>query len=282
MKGQWPALIFLLGAAIFASGCSTKEASSHSKATNIRPEGSAGHNADHTGEHSGAESAFLFPDGDDKGWSKLINAPQHTTAPAVPLANLPAPVRTQLINQLTLTVDPIKKCPTVKDAEAAGYRRVGPFVPGMGTHYMGGIINRSGTLTDEEILHPSSILYAGTAPDSRIVGLMYQHEPASDNSGAPEGFIGPNDHWHRHSGICLKAASNGAMDALGADGFITEAECTSKGGKYSAHSPWAVHVWTVPAYTSPLGVFSHLNPAVTCPNGTYYRGKGDITNTCRK
>ena len=31
-----------------------------------------------------------------------------------------------------------------------------------------------------------------------------------------------------------------------------------------------VHVWTVPGYESPQGVFSELNPKMTCPDGTYF------------
>ena len=45
-----------------------------------------------------------------------------------------------------------------------------------------------------------------------------------------------------------------------------------------------VHVWTVPGYESELGVFSDLNPALTCPDGTYHRIPtveiGDADTTC--
>lgn len=34
------------------------------------------------GSHSSTELAFLFPDGDDKGWSKIENGSQHNMAPA--------------------------------------------------------------------------------------------------------------------------------------------------------------------------------------------------------
>jgi hypothetical protein len=29
-------------------------------------------------------------------------------------------------------------------------------------------------------------------------------------------------------------------------------------------------VWTVPGYESDLGIFSEVNPAITCPDGTYF------------
>jgi hypothetical protein len=32
-----------------------------------------------------------------------------------------------------------------------------------------------------------------------------------------------------------------------------------------------VHVWNVPGYESPDGMFTELNPRLTCPDGTYHR-----------
>ena len=40
-----------------------------------------------------------------------------------------------------------------------------------------------------------------------------------------------------------------------------------------------LHVWTAPAYSDPLGVFAHLNPGVTCSDGTYYISKIKGTRT---
>jgi hypothetical protein len=46
-----------------------------------------------------------------------------------------------------------------------------------------------------------------------------------------------------------------------------------------------VHVWTVPGYESTRGVFSEVNPAITCPDGTYHRigleRIGFLASTCR-
>src|SRR6478736_3129057 len=123
-----------------------------------------GHDMSAMGSHSSAEKAFLFPDGDDKGWSKIENGTQHNMAPEIPLAKLPAAMRVELLRQLALTMDVIKKYPTVKDAEAAGYRRAGPFIPGLGTHYVGGRNSRTGVLSDDDITHPSTIIYHGNKP----------------------------------------------------------------------------------------------------------------------
>jgi len=229
--------------------------------------------------HSLAEIAFLFPDGNDKGWSKLENGVQHNMAPELPPALLPPATRAELQRQLALTMDVIKKYPTVRDAEAAGYRRAGPFIPGLGTHYVGGRNSRTGVLSDDDITHPSTIIYHGNKPDSPIAGFMYM--AAAPNGVEPEGFAGPNDHWHFHSGICLVAGPTGSQEALGFDGSITQQQCGERKGRWLANSGYLLHVWTVPSYTDPLGVFAHMNPLLTCGDGTYYTDDRDITNQCR-
>ena len=226
--------------------------------------------ADHA---DGAEVAFLFPDGDDKGWSPLSNGDDHGLhIPYVPIASLAPESRALLEHQLDLTVLVAQTFPTVADALAAGYYDVGGFSPGLGTHLVGGgMPDFDGVLADDELLRPTSLIYAGSAPDARIAGFMYTSmRPPAEMEGEA-GFAGPNDHWHTHSGVCLADAT-----ALGSDGSITEAECSAKGGSFLDIDISMTHVWTVPAYTSPLGVFSHDNPSITCNDGTYYKSETDF------
>jgi hypothetical protein len=49
-----------------------------------------------------------------------------------------------------------------------------------------------------------------------------------------------------------------------------------------ATTQYLLHVWTVPGYSNPLGVFAHANPALTCGDGTYYTDDHDITNQCKQ
>jgi hypothetical protein len=271
-----------LALATLASACATHAGSSPASASSSHDMAAMpGHDMSAMGSHSSAEKAFLFPSGDDRGWSMIENGTQHNMAPEVALANLPPETRVQLLRQLALTMDVIKKYPTVKDAEAAGYRRAGPFIPGLGTHYVGGRNGRSSALTDDDILHPSTIIYDGNTQTSPIAGFMYI---SSVMAGAPEpeGFAGPNDHWHYHTGICLVRGPNGAMEALGFDGSITQDQCKTKKGNWVATTQYLLHVWTVPGYSNPLGVFAHANPALTCGDGTYYTDDHDITNECKK
>jgi hypothetical protein len=153
---------------------------------------------------------------------------------------------------------------------------------GLGAHYVGGKNNRSGTLTDDDILHPTTIIHDGTKPESPIAGFMYMSVAMGPSANEPEGFAGPNDHWHYHTGVCVTPVSNGVVEALGFDGSITEAECKAKKGNFVAATQYLLHVWTVPGYSNPLGVFGQANPALTCGDGTYYTDNHDLTNACRQ
>jgi hypothetical protein len=270
--------------AALSSSCARNPRSQPS-ATGVAQTGTAHDMASHDhgsgAEKSKIQTAFLFPEGDDRGWSTVENGVQHAGGPDVPLAKLPPDVRTELRRQLALTMDVVRKYPTVKDAEAAGYRRAGPFMPGLGTHYVGGRTARTTAMTDEEILHPSSLIYDGNKQDSPIAGMMYMAGTTAPALKEPLGFAGPNDHWHYHTGICLVPGPNGAREALGADGSITKENCATRKGQWVAATNYLLHVWTAPGYSNPLGVFAHVNPGVTCGDGTYYTDAHDITNTCR-
>jgi hypothetical protein len=133
----------------------------------------------------------------------------------------------------------------VADAEAAGYRMVTPYVPLIGAHYI------KFSLMDGsfDIETPEMLLYDGTAPDSGIVGLSYY---VISRSGSPDGFAGPNDHWHQHIGLCI----NGDLVVVGAED-TTDEECAARGGtKVDGSDGWMVHAWVVPGWESPQGVFS--------------------------
>jgi hypothetical protein len=153
--------------------------------------------------------------------------------------------------------------PTTSDATAAGYRLAGGFAPGSGAHY----ISYSG-LTGPGPFDPGrplALIYSGTSPTSPVIGLMYY----ALGSTPPEGFAGPNDHWHRHSNVCIKYGQGGLQVPLPVDADVTAAQCAGVHGYLMRVTGWMVHAWVVPSWESPLGVFSHDNPDVRCADGTY-------------
>ena len=84
----------------------------------------------------------------------------------------------------------------------------------------------------------------------------------------PEGFAGPNDHWHRHTNTCVRFGPAGIEVPFAADSDVTRAMCDAEGGNFMERTTWMVHAWVVPGWESPRGVFSHDNPNLHCADGT--------------
>jgi hypothetical protein len=180
---------------------------------------------------------------------------------------LDATTRATLKTQLSEARDFALRYPTVADATAGGYRLAGGFAPGSGAHY----ITYSG-LTGAGAFDPTkpiSLIYDGVSPTSQVIGLMYY----GMGQGAPEGFAGPNDHWHRHSNVCLKNGPGGLEVPFPADQDVTAAQCADVQGNLLKTTGYMVHAWVVPSWESPLGVFSHDNPDVRCADGTFKTDK---------
>jgi hypothetical protein len=152
--------------------------------------------------------------------------------------------------ELAIARDTAMKYPTVKDAKAAGWRQITPYVPGIAAHFMNfGLVDGK-----FEIDKPEMILYDGTGDDARVVGLSYYIRQDGD-AEPTQGFTGNNDHYHRHIGLCVNASG-----VIG-DSTTTEEECAAMGGrKANGGNGWMSHAWVVPGCESPWGVFSGATP----------------------
>jgi hypothetical protein len=217
---------------------------------------------------AGHSHGAVGENGDDLGFSALSNGHQHEHGQDEPLT----PAETQkLSGELAATADLVEKYPTIADAEAAGWHRAGPFSPGLGTHYMGPdyVLNSDGDMDAEDLQAPM-LVFDGTGPDAQLAGFMYL---AYGTETEPTGFAGPNDHWHFHEKVCIVQGEGGVIDTpFGADlEGVTEQMCTEAGGSWIASTGYMVHAWNVPGYESPDGMFTELNPRITCPDGTYHR-----------
>jgi hypothetical protein len=192
---------------------------------------------------------------------------QDIAAEEEPNKPLDPATRDALKAQLTEARDFALRYPTVADATAAGYRLAGGFAPGSGAHYISyGGMTGSGAFDPAK---PLSLIYDGTSPTSQVIGLMY----FGMSNPPPEGFAGPNDHWHRHSNVCVKFGPGGIDVPFPADVDVTEAQCKQVQGSFLKITGYMVHAWVVPSWESPLGVFSHDNPDVRCADGTYNTDK---------
>lgn len=176
-----------------------------------------------------------------------------------------------LSQQLAQAYQAAMEFPTVASAKAAGMILAGGMAPGVGAHYQmitGNAfkgVNADGTINAQ---YPASWIYASAADDAPVVGIMYE----SFGQSAPSGFVGPNDHWHRHSDVCVQIEPGKIVVPFAADQDVSPQECADAHGQFMKKTVWMVHAWVVPGWESPQGVFSHDNLHVYCPGNT------DLTN----
>jgi hypothetical protein len=213
---------------------------------------------------------------DDKGLSLLHNGQhdEHMT-----IHTLDKNTQKALDAQLAVTRQVAEQTPTVKSALAAGYRRVGPYMPGIGAHFWrpigaasfgGPTLNPDGVIDDVDLRNPLMLIFDGTKPTSKIAGFMYYSMAGSE----PAGFAGRNDYWHFHEQLCLKQKGDTVDVPYGLDHAATQEQCDAVGGWMLKASQYMVHVWSVPGFEMPDeygGTFGETNPKLTCGDGTYYQ-----------
>ncbi|HEX5614191.1 MAG TPA: hypothetical protein VFZ83_03455 [Acidimicrobiia bacterium] len=141
--------------------------------------------------------------------------------------------------------------PTAADAEAAGWHKITVHLPGIAAHYL-----RGEYLDDKFVLNkPEVLLYGGEGLDAPLVGVNY----IVRGSTPPLGFTGDADHWHEHPTLCF----NPTLGLIVGDEHVTSAECAALGGNIiSFAGNWLLHVWCIPGWEAPEGVFSHENSLV--------------------
>jgi len=180
--------------------------------------------------------------------------------------------RQDLADQLVVARATAMKYPTVADATKAGYILAGLFTPGAGAHYVNisssaaSYLNHTSTVDPAQ---PLALIYEGTSPTSRVVGLMY----GSFNALAPAGFAGPNDHWHRHTNLCITFSKGKIGIPYPPDSDVQKSACDALHGQFMRETLWMVHAWVVPGWDSPEGVFSHANIDLHCADGTDHTDK---------
>jgi hypothetical protein len=280
LLGARPRLLQARGVAVVGTVGALALATGAVVSPSARDHAAASH-GDHAAGSAGGHAHGDDSSAGDGGFAALSNGHQHERGQDEPLTR---EERMTLAAQLASTAELVARYPTIADAEAAGWRRAGPFSPGLGTHYQGPYsLNADGDMDPEDLAAPM-LVYDGLEPDAPLAGFMYS---AYGTEGEPEGFAGPNDHWHYHESVCIVMGEDGAIDTpFGADlEGVTEQMCTEVGGSFIDVTGYMVHVWNVPGYESPDGMFTELNPRITCPDGSYEtiptEELGDRDSTCR-
>jgi len=179
-----------------------------------------------------------------------MHAPSlHAHGAAVPAITYEELRRTT--EQLTAARQATTKYQDVRVAEADGYRPIGPNVPGMGIHYV-----RGGSDGRFSITEPPILLYERAGSSGlRLIGVSYLVVSPTDANGQPTHSPFPKAlaTWHKHNNVCVLPDNSATVD-------LTQAQCTARGGRFTAETSWMVHAWIWK--DSPTGVFSPTNPLV--------------------
>jgi hypothetical protein len=186
------------------------------------------------------------------GGTPMTTAAGHEHGPPVPAVTYADLRRTA--EQLTAARDATAKYEDARAAEAAGYRAIGPHVPGMGVHY----VRQSTRQQPFSVADPPILLYErdATKPAGlRLVGVSYLFVAPSDADGQPANAPFPKAlaNWHKHNNVCVLPDNSASVD-------LTESQCTARGGRFTPETSWMVHAWIWK--DSPTGVFSPTNPLV--------------------
>jgi len=151
--------------------------------------------------------------------------------------------------QLQAAKDAATHFGTTADAAAAGYVQSATQIPGVGTHWV------NWDLVDRPFdpAQPAMLLFDQTSlHDTRLAGFSYWVR----STDPPDGFAGPNDVWHRHSGLCFENGWNVR------ENVPAKNECA--GDWLNGSDLWMLHAWIAPDVPNSDGVFAPRNTAL-CP-----------------
>lgn len=186
---------------------------------------------------------------------------------------LTAEERAVLGAQLITAREVALRNPTVADGLAAGLTQAGGYYPMQAAHFADLAASQSdlaGNFLGDgskpfDPTKPLMWLYGGTDSDSQVVGLMYY--AVSDKE--PVGFAGTNDKWHTHTGVCFSLGEKIEVFFKFPVEDTTEEEClTHQGAQFMDLTGWMLHVWVVPGWENPIGVFNDFHINLRCPDGT--------------
>lgn len=134
----------------------------------------------------------------------------------------------------------------VRAALRDGYIEVTQDLPGIAAHFVSARNVADGVFDPAK---PEILLYAKLDNQWKLVGLSYL-APFDGSATQPEGFAGPLDVWHNHTGLCFQG-----QRVIGAE--MDKAQCQAAGGRFLANTGWMGHLWLY--NEAPEGLFAKEN-----------------------
>ncbi|MGZ4769022.1 MAG: hypothetical protein ACXVLX_10055 [Ilumatobacteraceae bacterium] len=172
----------------------------------------------------------------------------HSASDPVPTVPLSAADAAVFDRQWRAAQQAIPGFDTLAKASALGYVRAAAPAGGIGTHW----VLWSQIAKPFDPAKPSMLLFDERKDPAVLVGYSY----ALQSPTRPEGFAGPNDHWHQHQGLCV------------VNGWVVREQTSGPdacSGTYIAGGDfWMLHAWVVPKWDNRKGMFAPFNPSL-CP-----------------
>lgn len=166
----------------------------------------------------------------------------HGAGPVDPLSEAE---QQELDAQWNAAVAAVPALDTVAEAEANGYILASGHSDGAGVHYV------KWSLVGREFdpAEPSMLLFDELVRGEPMDLIAFSYWVHSD--GDPEGFVGNEDGWHRHLGVCF---INGYIK----DENLLRDQCP--GDWVNGSKLWMLHAWVVPGLENEYGRFHNVNP----------------------
>lgn len=145
--------------------------------------------------------------------------------------------------------DSTSRFDSIAEVEALGFVRTSAPGPGVGTHW----VRWPQVAEPFDPSEPAMVLFDERSTPARLVAYVYWVQSPE----VPEGFAGPNDEWHQHTGLCI------------VNGWTLREQAGSPEqcpGSYLAGGDlWMLHAWVVDGLENRLGDFANIHPAL-CPS----------------
>ena len=161
--------------------------------------------------------------------------------------------------QVDVVIKWSQKYKTAADAKKDGWVKATRSLYGIGSHWLkGGVVGFATAAGQVDITQPNVLLFEGEGDDAKLAGVSWIIASSTD----PEGFKGPDDHWHRHDSVCFAGGlviSEG--NAEGSPINLSPEGCKKKQGiMFPIANLTMMHLWIGDGYMGNYALFAHDHP----------------------
>ena len=161
--------------------------------------------------------------------------------------------------QLDQTLGYTRGLETRGKAEAAGFTGFGGYIAGLGTHHgkLADLVDQTynpNAVQTFDPAKPTFLIYGGRGADAPLVGAAWR--VAGNAPRPPEGFVGQNDWYHKHSSFC-------SVGAVAEE--VSPEDCRARGGQsftIPGGGDYLLHLWLNQPYEYRPDLFVSGHPCL--------------------